>query len=214
MRVSNSRQMGDREPGLREGEPPGQGEGYGTAFGGGFVNLALNLLDWLIVAAYAALVLTIGLYIVKKPKTSEGYFLADRRLKWPFIGASLFASNISAEHFVGLAGGGGCVFRRVRLGQDDRDRGDRDLTAILFPVSTKARSPLPRALRSTTRTGCRPKNRRRLSSLGPGQRRHRPQSQRARIALDKVCQVVANLDLKHVPAGLGERRQLEHKRRP
>jgi SSS family solute:Na+ symporter len=32
--------------------------------------------------------------------------LAGRRLKWPFIGASIYAANISAEHFVGLAGCG------------------------------------------------------------------------------------------------------------
>lgn len=63
-------------------------------------------IDWLIVFVYAVVVLTVGLYIVRKPKTSEGYFLANRQLRWPFIGASLLASNISAEHFVGLAGGG------------------------------------------------------------------------------------------------------------
>ena len=64
------------------------------------------LIDWLIVLVYAVVVITVGLYIVRKPKTSEGYFLANRQLKWPFIGASMLASNISAEHFVGLAGGG------------------------------------------------------------------------------------------------------------
>ena len=68
--------------------------------------MTLNIWDWIVVAVYAVVVLTIGFYIVKKPKTSEGYFLANRQLRWPFIGASLFAANISAEHFVGLAGGG------------------------------------------------------------------------------------------------------------
>ena len=66
----------------------------------------LQPLDWLIVAIYAATVLGIAFWLVRKPETSEGYFLAGRRLRWPFIGASLFAANISAEHFVGLAGGG------------------------------------------------------------------------------------------------------------
>lgn len=68
--------------------------------------MTLHLLDWVVVGVYAVVVLTIGLYLVKKPKTSEGYFLANRRLRWPFIGTSLFASNISAEHIVGLAGSG------------------------------------------------------------------------------------------------------------
>jgi len=34
------------------------------------------------------------------------YFLAGRALRWSFIGMSLLASNISAEHVVGLAGDG------------------------------------------------------------------------------------------------------------
>jgi SSS family solute:Na+ symporter len=63
-------------------------------------------LDWSIIILYAAAVAAIGLWLVQRPQTSEGYFLAGRQLRWPFIGASLFASNISAEHFVGLAGSG------------------------------------------------------------------------------------------------------------
>ena len=68
--------------------------------------MSLHPLDWSIILLYAAVVVTIGLGVVKRAETSEGYFLANRRLRWPFIGASLFASNISAEHFVGLAGSG------------------------------------------------------------------------------------------------------------
>jgi len=63
-------------------------------------------IDWIIILAYGLVIFTVGFFVVKKPKTSEGYFLAGRKLRWPFIGASLLASNISAEHFVGLAGGG------------------------------------------------------------------------------------------------------------
>ena len=50
--------------------------------------------------------LVIGLVVVRRQAGAEGYFLAGRQLRWPFIGASMFASNISAEHFVGLAGSG------------------------------------------------------------------------------------------------------------
>ena len=66
----------------------------------------LQPIDWIIVAIYAVLVVTIGLRAARRASTSEGYFLANRQLRWPFIGASLLASNISAEHFVGLAGSG------------------------------------------------------------------------------------------------------------
>lgn len=35
---------------------------------------------------------------------SAGFFLAGRQLTWPIIGASLYATNIGAEHLVGLSG--------------------------------------------------------------------------------------------------------------
>src|SRR5262245_1048534 len=66
--------------------------------------MRLHPLDWLVIFVYAVVVLAVGTSVGRKYKTSEGYFLADRKLRWPFIGASLLASNISAEHFVGLAG--------------------------------------------------------------------------------------------------------------
>ena len=34
----------------------------------------------------------------------ENYFLSSRSMPWQLVGASLFASNIGAEHFVGMAG--------------------------------------------------------------------------------------------------------------
>ena len=60
--------------------------------------------DWLIIGVYAVIVITIGLRAGRKQHTSEEYFLAGRKLRWPFIGASIYAANISTEHFVGLAG--------------------------------------------------------------------------------------------------------------
>ena len=35
-----------------------------------------------------------------------GYFLASRSMSFFLVGASLFASNIGSEHFIGLAGSG------------------------------------------------------------------------------------------------------------
>jgi SSS family solute:Na+ symporter len=40
---------------------------------------------------------------------SEDFFLAGRKLAWPVIGLSLFATNIGPEHFVGLASAGHSV---------------------------------------------------------------------------------------------------------
>lgn len=65
---------------------------------------ALELIDLIIVVGYLVIVVTIGLSFARRERTSENYFLAGRRLTWPVIGASLFASNIGTEHLVGLAG--------------------------------------------------------------------------------------------------------------
>jgi len=69
------------------------------------IHLNISLTDFIVIGAYFVLVLGIGLYF-SKHKTSTDYFLAGRNMGWVAIGASLFASNISSEHFIGLAGSG------------------------------------------------------------------------------------------------------------
>ena len=66
----------------------------------------LATLDLVIVFGYLIIIVAIGLSFARKEKTSEDFFLAGRKLTWPVIGASLFASNIGTEHLVGLAGEG------------------------------------------------------------------------------------------------------------
>jgi SSS family solute:Na+ symporter len=66
----------------------------------------LSTLDVAIVAVYFGVVLAVGMYFRKRNKTSTEYFLAGRNVGWIAIGASLFATNISSEHFLGLAGTG------------------------------------------------------------------------------------------------------------
>ncbi|MBM3802130.1 MAG: sodium/solute symporter [Acidimicrobiia bacterium] len=65
---------------------------------------SLHPLDLITIAGYLIITLLIGLSVAKRKETSEDYFLAGRRLTWPILGASLFSTNISAEHLVGLAG--------------------------------------------------------------------------------------------------------------
>ncbi len=61
--------------------------------------------DWIAVAAYFLVLLGITWWSMKqKQNTSTDYFLASRHVGWFVIGASIFASNIGAEHIVGLAG--------------------------------------------------------------------------------------------------------------
>ena len=66
----------------------------------------LATIDLVIIAVYFLLVFSIGLYFARKERTSTDYFLASRDIGWFFIGASLFVSNISTEHFIGLSGTG------------------------------------------------------------------------------------------------------------
>src|SRR5580704_2859970 len=69
--------------------------------------LSLSWLDWMIccTAVIASIGLGLTLAIRKgSSETSSQFFLAGRRLGWPLVGASLFATNIGAEHLVGLSG--------------------------------------------------------------------------------------------------------------
>ena len=67
----------------------------------------MNPIDAIIILVYLVGILLIGILSVRlKNMSSERYFLAGRGLKWPVIGAALFASNISTIHLVGLAASG------------------------------------------------------------------------------------------------------------
>jgi SSS family solute:Na+ symporter len=72
----------------------------------GITHRTLGSLDVAIIAAYFVVVFAIGFYFSRKERTSTDYFLAGRNIGWFAIGASLFVSNISTEHFIGLAGSG------------------------------------------------------------------------------------------------------------
>ncbi|MCK4343139.1 MAG: solute:sodium symporter family transporter [Phycisphaerae bacterium] len=68
--------------------------------------MELTLLDGVAFVAFIAVVIGVSLYASRKEENSEDYFLAGRGLSWWLIGFSLIASNISTEHFVGMAGAG------------------------------------------------------------------------------------------------------------
>ncbi len=70
----------------------------------------LQTADYIVFFIYFILVTTYGMYIYRSKKntstSSQEYFLAEGSLTWWAIGASLIASNISAEHFIGMSGSG------------------------------------------------------------------------------------------------------------
>ncbi len=68
------------------------------------------LIDYIVFGAYCLLIVCIGLWVSREKaghkKDAEDYFLASKALPWWAIGASLIASNISAEQFIGMSGSG------------------------------------------------------------------------------------------------------------
>lgn len=70
----------------------------------------LQPLDYLVFCLYLVIVGVYGYWIYKrktnKSDTASGFFLAEGSLTFWAIGASLIASNISAEHFIGMSGSG------------------------------------------------------------------------------------------------------------
>ena len=67
-------------------------------------------LDYLVFFIYFIIIVGYGLWVYRKRKKAEAssndYFLAEGSLTWWAIGASLIASNISAEQFIGMSGSG------------------------------------------------------------------------------------------------------------
>ena len=72
----------------------------------GLTHKSLAGLDIAVITVYFLIIFAIGFYFARKEKTTTDYFLASRNVGWFAIGASLFVSNISTEHFIGLAGTG------------------------------------------------------------------------------------------------------------
>lgn len=72
---------------------------------------SLQTKDYIVFLFYFIIVASYGLYIYYRKKkasvtASHDYFLAEGSLTWWAIGASLIASNISAEQFIGMSGNG------------------------------------------------------------------------------------------------------------
>jgi SSS family solute:Na+ symporter len=68
-------------------------------------------LDTFVFLVYFVIVAGYGLWVYRRKKSaastaSHDYFLAEGSLTWWAIGASLIASNISAEQFIGMSGSG------------------------------------------------------------------------------------------------------------
>lgn len=74
------------------------------------MNKLLQTSDYIVFLIYFLIVAFYGWWIYKRKKSAQAstkdYFLAEGSLTWWAIGASLIASNISAEQFIGMSGEG------------------------------------------------------------------------------------------------------------
>ncbi len=66
--------------------------------------------DYIVFVVYFIIVAGYGYWIYQRKKKAtidtHDFFLAEGSLTWWAIGASLIASNISAEQFIGMSGDG------------------------------------------------------------------------------------------------------------
>ena len=70
----------------------------------------LKSADYLVFTMYFVIVVCYGVFIYRRKRSrhpdSKDFFLAEGSLTWWAIGASLIASNISAEQLIGMSGSG------------------------------------------------------------------------------------------------------------
>lgn len=76
----------------------------------------MNILDWLVVAVYVIILLTLSRYLSKRQESLEDYYVGGRNIPWWAIGMSTMATQlgaisfISAPAFVALKPGGGLTW--------------------------------------------------------------------------------------------------------
>ena len=74
------------------------------------MNKVLQTGDYIVFLVYFLIVTSYGIWVYRRKKaektSTKDYFLAEGSLTWWAIGASLIASNISAEQFIGMSGEG------------------------------------------------------------------------------------------------------------
>ena len=65
---------------------------------------SLSAIDMGLVVIYFIFMIGLGLYFAGRNEDAQDYFLAGRRMTWPIVGFSLFASQVSSTSLIGLAG--------------------------------------------------------------------------------------------------------------
>ncbi len=66
--------------------------------------VALSTFDFVIFLTSLIVVMVIGLWTGRKEEGAEGFFLAGKSVPWWGVAGSIFGTNVSAEHLVGMLG--------------------------------------------------------------------------------------------------------------
>lgn len=82
----------------------------------------MNYLDWLVIVLYIAIIIGLALYLTRKQKNIQDYYLAGKKIKWWQSGASTMATQlgaisfVSAPAFVAIKQGGGLKWLAYEFG--------------------------------------------------------------------------------------------------
>ena len=79
----------------------------------------LHFIDWVVLAAYALILVVIGVISGRKEKNTEDYFLGGRSMPWWAVMVSIYATSLSALTFIGVPGaayGGDFYYLQLGLG--------------------------------------------------------------------------------------------------
>ena len=80
---------------------------------------SIHSLDWMVIGAYLAGIIVLGVWLGKGQKTTRDYFLGGRDLSWWGVAFSIVATETSALTFIGvpaMAYGGNLMFIQVVIG--------------------------------------------------------------------------------------------------
>ncbi|MFN0056207.1 MAG: SLC5 family protein [Planctomycetales bacterium] len=69
-------------------------------------NLPLHTLDLVILVSSVVAVTLFGMYVGRKEEGTSDYFLAGKSVAWWAVAGSIFGTNISSHHMVGMMGAG------------------------------------------------------------------------------------------------------------
>ena len=66
----------------------------------------LSTFDFVVFFGALLAIMAVGLWVGRREKSSKDYFLAGGSARWWGVAGSIFGSNVSANHMVGMMGVG------------------------------------------------------------------------------------------------------------